>query len=223
MDISTLKEALGDEKFAELQAHVNDLTGQRDAARTESINGRKGKDEKIAKLTARVAELAEWAGIEADADLSTLPAPKGQAEAAAQYDAKLKRAIRERDEALAARDEATGKHRASMQKAAVTEALAGHKFVARDIVESYVGRSLVWEGDELLFKTDAGQLVSVKDGVAGIAKSRPELLESAGAGGAGVRKPAAGSGGKTITEAEFNAKPPKEQAELMASGYTLTD
>ena len=41
MDISKLKDKLGDETFAELERHIGDLTGQRDTARTESINGRK--------------------------------------------------------------------------------------------------------------------------------------------------------------------------------------
>lgn len=223
MDISKLKDKIGDETFAELTGYVSDLIGQRDAARTESITGRKGKDAKIAELTARLAEVSDWAGIEPDADLSALPAPKGQAEAAKQYEARLKRAERERDEARKAAEDASGRYRGSLQKIAITEALAGHEFIARDLVESYVSRSLVWEGDELMFKTDAGQLVPVKDGVSGIAKARPELLKPSGAGGAGARPPAAGSGGgKTISEAEFNAKPAKERAALMASGYTLT-
>ena len=33
MDLETLKDALGDEKFAALKTYVDDLTGQRDAAR----------------------------------------------------------------------------------------------------------------------------------------------------------------------------------------------
>ena len=223
MDIAKLKDKLGDETFAELQGYVADLVGQRDAARTESINGRKGKDQKIAERDARIAELEEWAGIEPGADLSTLPAPKGQVEAVRQYEAKLKRATQERDEARKAADEAAGKYRKSLQQAAVAKALGGHEFVARDVVETWVDQRLTWEGDDLLFKTDDGKLVSVADGVAGIAKSRPELLKAAGTGGAGVRQANAGSGGKSMTEAEFNAKSPREQAQLMASGYTLTD
>ncbi|MEO5742285.1 MAG: hypothetical protein ABIS29_16990 [Vicinamibacterales bacterium] len=192
LDISKLKEALGDEKFAALQGYVDDLTGQRDAARNESITGRKGKDSKIKELNDRLQAFAERLGVEADVDLETLPDLKGAAEAGKAYDAKLKKAARERDEAITARDEAQGKFKGSLQKAAIAEALGGHEFVARDIVETYVNGKLTWEGDELLFKTDDGKLVPVKDGVAGIAKSRPELLKPTGTGGAGVRQSNAG-------------------------------
>ena len=95
--------------------------------------------------------------------------------------------------------------------------------MARDIVESYIGQRLVWEGDELMFKADDGKLVGLKDGVAGVAKARPELLKPTGAGGAGVRSGNAGGGAKAISEVEFNSKPPTEQARLMAAGYVLTD
>ena len=41
MDIASLKEALGDEKFAALQGYVNDLIGQRDTARNEIVRLRR--------------------------------------------------------------------------------------------------------------------------------------------------------------------------------------
>ena len=224
MDIETLKEAIGDEKFSALKTYVDDLTGQRDAARRESIDGRKGKDTKIRELTDRLQAIEEWAGVEPEADLATLPAPKGQVEAVKQYETKLKRMERERSEAVAQRDEALGKFRSSLQRAAVVDALGGHEFIARDIVETYVGQRLTWEGDDLLFKTDDGKLVPVKDGVAGFAKSRPELLKPQGTGGAGVRQPAArsGSDAKTMTRAEWEAADPvARMAHAKAGGQVV--
>lgn len=188
MDLEQLKDALGDERFAALSAYVNDLAGQRDAARKESIDGRKGKDKRIQELTDRLQAIEDWAGIDPDADLDTLPAPKGAVEAAKQYEAKLKRAERERAEAVKARDDALAANRQSQQRAAIADALGGHDFLARDLVETYIGQRLTWEADELLFKTDDGKLVAVKDGVAGFAQSRPELLKPTGTGGAGVRQ-----------------------------------
>ena len=224
MDISKLKDKLGDETFAELERHIGDLTGQRDTARTESINGRKGKDKQIQELTQRLADVAEWAGVEPDADLSALPAPKGQAEAASQFEAKLKRAERERDEARQAAETASGKYRGSLQRAAVAEALGGHESVARDAVETYIGQRLVWEGEDLMFKTDAGSLVSVKDGVAGVAKARPELLKPSGTGGAGVRQPNAGGGGeRKMTRAEFEAAPAAARMAHVKAGGQVVD
>ena len=61
-------------------------------------------------------------------------------------------------------------------------------------METYVSQRLTWEGDELLFN-DGDKLVAVKDGVAGLVKSRPELLKPTGTGGAGVRDHNAGGGG----------------------------
>jgi hypothetical protein len=224
MDLSTLKEHLPEEAFAALSAHISDLTGQRDAARNESINGRKGKQATIDKQAARIAALEDYIGIDAEADLTELPPIKQQLDASKQADAKLKRAERERDEAKEAQRLSDEKLRGTMQRAALSEAIGGHEFVAKDIVETYVSQRMTWEGEELLFKTDDGKLVSVKDGIAGLAASRPELLKPAGTGGAGVRHANAGSGGqKLMHTAEFNALPPKEQAKRMADGYTLTD
>lgn len=222
MDISKLKDKLGDETFAELERHIGDLTGQRDTARTESINGRKGKDKQIQELTQRLADVAEWAGVEPDADLSSLPAPKGQAEAARQFEAKLKRAERERDEANQRAEKADGTHRDMLWQLAAAKAIGKHEFSAPDLIATHIGQNRVWEGDKWMVKTETGTLVPIEDGVATVAKTRPELLKPSGTGGAGVRQGNAGGGAKTMPEAEFNAKPPQEQSRLMADGYTLT-
>ncbi len=223
MDISALKDKLGDETFAELSTYVSDLIGQRDTARSESINGRKKLKDDLAAAQATATKALEKLGIDSADDLDTLPDAKGQGEALKQFETKVKRLERERDEALAKAADADGKHRNSLQKAAVAEALSGHEFVARDIVETFVTGRLAWEGEDLLFKTDDGKLVPVKDGVAGIAKTRPELLKPTGTGGAGVRQSNAGSGGgKTMTRAEFEALPPAQRVEQAKAGVQLT-
>ncbi len=222
MDIENLKEALGDEKFTALKSYVDDLQGQRDAARQESINGRRGMKDKLAKLEADQNALMERLGIDSLEDLDLLPDAKGAAEAAKQYDAKLKRMERQLQEATTQRDEISGKFRGSLQKAAIAEALSGHEFVARDLVETFVSQRLTWEGDDLLFKTEDGRMIPVKDGIAGIAKARPELLKSTGTGGAGVRASNAGGGGpKTMTRAEFEALAPAQRVEAAKSGVQL--
>lgn len=223
MDIESLKEALGDEKFSALKTYVDDLVGQRDAARNESINGRKGLKEKLASLENAQSTLMERLGIDSLDDLENLPDAKGAAEAAKQYEAKLKRLERQYAEEKQQREEISGKYRGSLQKAAIAEALSGHEFIARDIVETFVSQRLTWEGDDLLFRSDDGRLIPVKDGVAGIAKSRPEILKPTGSGGAGVRSTNAGSGGgaKTMTRAEFEAMAPAQKLEAAKSGVQL--
>jgi hypothetical protein len=224
MDISTLKEALGDEKFTSLQGYVNDLIGQRDAARNESITGRKKLKTDLDAAQALAAKALEKLGVDSADDLYALPDAKGQGEALKQLEAKLKRAERERDDAKKVADDASGKYRGSLQRAAIAEALGGHEFIARDVIETYVSQRLQWEGDDLLFKSDDGKLIPIKDGVAGIAKTRPELIKSSGTGGAGVRQANAGSGGqgKSMTRAEFEAMPPAQRVEQAKAGVTLT-
>lgn len=223
MDIETLKEALGDEKFSALKTYVDDLTGQRDAARNESIQGRKGLKEKLAQLESAHQQMMDKLGIDSLDDLESLPDAKGAAEAAKQYEAKLKRLERENATLKQTAEEASGKFRNSQQRAAVAEALGGHEFIARDVVETFIANRLTWEGDEILFKSDNGQLMPLKDGVAGIAKTRPELLKPTGTGGAGVRSTNAGSTGgqKTMSRAEFEAMPPSQKVEAAKAGVQL--
>lgn len=224
MDISVLKEALGDEKFAALQGYVADLTGQRDSARNESITGRKKLKDDLAAAQALAAKALEKLGVDSPDDLDSLPDAKGQGEALKQYETRIKRLERERDDAKKLADESAGKYRGSLQRAAIADALAGHEFVARDLVETFVSQRLAWEGDDLLFKADDGKMIPVKDGVAGIAKTRPELLKPTGTGGAGVRQSNAGSGGgaKTMSRAEFEAMPPAQRVEMAKAGVQLT-
>lgn len=222
MNLEPLKEKLGDETFTELKSYVEALAGQRDEARQESISGRKGLKEKLAKLEADQAQLMEKLGIDSLEDIDNLPNPKGMAEATQQYEVKLKRMQRELQDALTQKDEVSKKWRDSLQKAAMSEALSSHEFIAKDVVETFVKNQLTWEGDELLFKTSEGKLVPIGDGVAAIAKSRPELLKPTGTGGAGVRATNAGSvAAKTMTRAEFESMPPAQKVAAAKQGVQL--
>jgi len=223
MDIETLKTALGDEKFAALKTYVDDLTGQRDTARNESITGRKKLKDDLAAAQALASRALEKLGIDGADDLDALPDAKGQGEALKQFDAKVKRLERENVELKTAKDAAEGKHKTSLQRAAVADALGRHEFIARDVVETFISNRLAWEGEEILFKTDDGKLVPVADGVAGIAKSRPELLKATGTGGAGFRSAGAGGAGgqKQMTRADFEAMSPTAKVEASKAGVQL--
>jgi len=223
MDIEALKETLGDETFAQLQTYVTDLTGQRDQARNESISGRKGLKAQVDQLTASQSALMDRLGIESLDDMDKLPDAKGMAEASKQFEAKLKRAERDRDAAIAAQTELNTKYMDSKKASVLADALGAHEFLAKDVVTSFISNRLVWEGEDLLFKTDDGSLVTVKDGVSGVAKSRPELLKPTGAGGAGVRSTnARGDGGQVLMpRAEFESLSPAKQMEAVKGGVTL--
>ena len=225
MDIETLKEAIGSEKFAALKTYVDDLTGQRDAARNESIAGRKKLKDDLAAAQAVAKKALEKLGVDTAEELDSLGDAKGQGEALKQFEARVKRLERDNADLAKARDDATGKHRTAMQRAAVADALGKHEFIARDVVETFVANRLVWEGDDILFKTDDGKLVPVADGVAGVAKSRPELLKSTGTGGAGARTTGAGGGGgpKKVTRTDFETLSPAARMEHVKSGGHVID
>lgn len=223
MDLEQFKEALGDEKFSELEQHISDLQGQRDQARNESISGRKGMKEKISTLESQTEALLEKLGVDSFDEIDELPDAKGAAEAAKQYETKLKRLEKQLADAEKAREDISGRYLNTQKQIKLSEALGGHEWLARDVVESFISPRLAWDGDELLYKEESGNLVSVSDAVSGLAKSRPELLKSTGAGGAGFSsRGARGSQGtKTMTRAEFEALPPSEKVELSKSGVEL--
>jgi hypothetical protein len=226
MDIEVLKEALGDEKFTALKTFVEDLQGQRDAARNESINGRKTMKTELEALRGSQAKLLEKLGVDSLDEIEALPDAKGMAEAAKQYDVKLKRLEREKAEAIEAKTATDTKWRDSLKRAAVAEAIGKHEFVDREVVESFISQRLAFEGDDLFFKSEDGKLLAVADGVAGIAKTRPGLLKPTGAGGAGVRQSNAGGGAtgtKTVSRAEFNAMSTDTRAAIDWKTTTVTD
>lgn len=223
MDIDALKEKLGDETFAKLTAHITgyesqiaDLSGRLKTVRAKAD----AETKRAATYGDRLKALEEHFGIEEDAEISSLPSAKGQIEASKQYEAKLKRLEREKAEATERATAAETKFRDSLKRAAVSEALGGHEFVDREVVESFVSQRLQWEGDDLFFKDEGGKLLPVKDGVAGIAKTRPGLLKPTGAGGAGVRQSNAGGGGsgKTMTRSEFDKADHVQRAEFAKAG-----
>lgn len=226
MDLEQFKELLGEEKFSELSGYVGDLVGQRDQARNESISGRKKLKSDLETLTEQRSTLLEKLGVDDYAEVDSLEIDvKGAADAAKQYEAKLKRAERERDQAITERDKMHSDNLGLKKRGILSSALGGHKFIANDVVESFVSNRLVWEGDDLFYKQDDGNLVTVQDGVASIAKSRPELLESTGAGGAGIRQGNTGSnaGASTISRKDFEAKPHDQRMELVKSGIHIQE
>ncbi len=141
MDISTFKERLG-EDFAALETYVNDLAGQRDAARKESVEGRKTLKAKAETAEALNQKLMEKLGIESPDDVDTLPPAKGQAEALKQLETKLRRYetdLKTRDTDLA---ELTGKHRNTLLDVEINRALAGKEPVDRDCASRSNGRMI---------------------------------------------------------------------------------
>lgn len=186
MDIAALKDKLGDD-YDKLAAHIDDLTGQRDAARKESIEGRKTLKAKVEELTAAQSRVLEKLGIDSLDDIDSLPEPKGQAEAVKQFEAKLKKMERDLADRNTAFADLEGKHRASLMDVALSKALSAHEWVDNDVATLLAKQSIQFEGDELVFKSGE-KIMTLEDGIKTLATAKPHLLKSAGAGGSGYQQ-----------------------------------
>lgn len=229
-DLSKLKDKLDSGTLAELTAHLDELSTRAETAEDkarkatkESIDGRKAKDQRIARLS-------ELLGIEPDADLESLPDPKGQADAVKQFEAKVKRLERENADLIKARDELGGTLKSMKRETALAAALEGHRFKNPADVRVLLQSRVVEEGDELLFETDDKKRVSLKDGAAWFATTRPDYVEAKeGAGqGSGFGRGQGASGGqggsaKTMTRAEFDAATHAQRAEFAKAGGQVVD
>ncbi len=219
--LDDLKDKLDAATLAALTSHIDDLAGQRDSARTESIDGRKKLKAERDAAVSRVAAIEDWAGIDAGTDLAALPAPKGQTEAAKQFEVKFKRAERERDDALKARDELTTQMTQARRTTAIAQAVASGGFHDTEAAELLISRSVEQQDDAFMFKTREGKFIALADGAKLIATEKPHLVKAPQGTGSGWRD-AGGSAGKTIGEAQFEALRPAERAKAMADGYTVS-
>lgn len=194
MNLDDLKDKLDSETLGKLKAHIDELVAQRDAARAESIDGRKKMKAELEQLRAVKAKLFEKLGIDDDADLDSLPEVKGQAEAVKQFEQRIKRLEREREEALKKAADIENKWRASRLDADLAKVLSAYDFIDSDLVASYISARVVWEDDQLLMK-EGDRLMPLEDGVKALVQTKPHLLKAQGRQGSG-QPPAAGSGGQ---------------------------
>lgn len=186
MKIDDLKDKLDDATFDSLKSYVDELIGQRDAAKRESIDGRKNLKAEVEQLRKVKAHLFEKLGLDDDADIDNLPDAKGQADAVKQFETKLKRMERELTEKSKAFDELQGRYRSNLQQVAVQQALRGQEWFDADAAELLLSSKVEWDGDDVFYKTDKG-LVPLVDGVKLLTEQKPHLLKSAGTAGSGQR------------------------------------
>ncbi|TSA09417.1 MAG: hypothetical protein D4R79_13645 [Comamonadaceae bacterium] len=227
IDWDKLKGATLDDKALDgLKTAFDELGAQRDAARKESIDGRKGKDAKIKELTDAQDKLFERLGISAVDELDSLPDAKGQADALKQFEGKIKRLERERDEGAAARKEIEGKYTAERRERAIAQAIAKHQFIDADDARALVGMRVRQEGDDFLFDAGDGKLTSIEDGAAWMAKTKTHLVRAAGDGGSGSGFRPAGQGhqgAKTMTRAAFDVASHVERTAFAKEGGQVVD
>ncbi|MDX5298180.1 MAG: hypothetical protein LPK85_04425 [Gammaproteobacteria bacterium] len=186
MDIEELKPLLGD-KFQALKSFVDDLVGQRDAARSESISGRKGLKSELEKLKAQNATMLEKLGIDSADDLENLPDMKGQADAVKQFESRVKRLEREIADKDKALTDALTNARNGTLSGQLAKLITKHGFIDEEVMTDYLRARVEWEGDSPMFKTEDGKLLPLDEGAALVATRRPHLCKSSGVGGSGYR------------------------------------
>ena len=216
MELSALKEALG-EQFAPLETYVNDLIGQRDAARKESIDGRKTLKAKVESSETAIRTLMEKLGIDSLDDLESLPAAKGQAEAMKQLETRLKKSETDAATKDALLSEIGQKYRSAQLDVAFAKALAAHEFVDAELVADHLKAKVEWDGD---VPRVAG--ATLEEAVTAFAKAKPHLLKSKAAGGSGWN-PNAGATPVTMTRAAFAGLAPDAAQKFLKGGGKVVD
>lgn len=180
MDIEGLKDRLEPTEFEQLTQHIAALTEKAEKAVSESINGRKTIKAENERLKTLNAQIMEKLGIAEAEELESLPDLKGQAEAAKQYEAKVRRLERELAERSEMLQTISAQRRADQQSALLAKALQAHDWSDSEVVEQFVSARITWEDDKPYYKVDDGKLVSVDEGVTLLANAKPALLKSRG-------------------------------------------
>ncbi len=214
MDLTALKTKLGDD-YAALETHIADLTGQRDAARRESEQGRKALKTRVETLEALKTRLFDRLGLVSEDEIDALPdvkAAQGQSDALKQLEARLKRMENELGVKTQAYEQLQAAHRSARLDAVLAQALTKYDFVYPEIVAAYLKGRMVWDGDEPRYPGENGVSVPLAEGVTLLAQTRPQLLKTQLPGGSGFN-PARGVTPPSGVEAEF-ASTPALQAEF---------
>lgn len=212
MNLADLKDRLGDQYDA-LDAYVNSLVGQRDAARKESMDGRKAIKAENEALKAIKAKLFERLGLDDESDLDALPDAKGQAEAVKQFESRVKRLEKELQEASKAREDGDRRYRDARAGQEVQKALAAHPFIDNELAELLIRSKLDWDGDQPIYRHGETPL-ALDEGVKLLVQEKPQLLKQQPAGGSGWN-PNAKSNGAGIPDAATSRQ--KLMAQIMGA------
>lgn len=204
MDITELKDVLGD-KFEALSTHIADLTGQRDTARRESLTGRTTLKTELATAKETLAKILEKAGVETIEEFEALPPGKATAEANKVIELQAKRLAKQLEERNTAYTEIEGRWKSANLNAAVNGAISKHNFIDPETASALIRPRVEFVGDEVMYKTDAGDLIPIADAAATIAKAKPFLVQASGGSGSGAPSSARVGGFATMSRASFES------------------
>lgn len=205
MDIESLKPKLDEAEFDSLAQHIAALAEKADKAVSESINGRKTIKAENERLKTLNAQIMDKLGISDAEELDALPDLKGQADAAKQFEAKVKRLERELAERSEMLQKVSDARRADQQTALLAKAMQAHDWNDSEVVENFISSRITWEDEQPFYKLADGSLKSLDEGVTLLANEKPALLKSRGAGGSGYSKSATGAEGQPSQTLDVSA------------------
>ena len=182
MDLEAIKgKTLDGDVYSQLAAHVAAL----EARATKAAAAQQAAGDAAKRITAERDAAFDKLGVSSIEEIDAIPDGKLAADAARQFDGKLKKAERERTEALAALDDMRGRYSADRKNLALEKAIASQKFIDAEDARALLERRIKSEGDDFLFKTADGKLLPLADGAALIAKTKPHLVQAPAAGKSG--------------------------------------
>jgi len=119
------------------------------------------------------------------------------AEAVRQFEAKLKRAERERTEAQQQLAQLTERFDGQRRTLALKDALASQPFIDADDARVLIERGVQADGDGFVFQGADGKVMGLQDAAAWLAKTKPYMVAAphAGSQGSGFKPGAQGAGG----------------------------
>lgn len=217
MDIEKLKAVLGAD-FDELSAHVAALTEQRDKARQESIKGRQTLKDELAAKTDLLNKVFEKAGVENFDEFDALPPGKATAEANRVIELRAKNLQAKLDEAAAKLGDVEGRWKGERLNSALNTAVTKHAFIDTETAIALLRPRSEFVGDEIMYKTDTGDLVPIAEAAAGIAKAKPFLVQASGFSGSGAPGSQQQRGMSSMTRASFEALTPDARMVAIKAG-----
>ena len=220
-DLELLKDKVDGETLAALSSYIGDMDGKLKTVRKKADIA----DAATAKAAQIEARILEKFGIESLDDLDNLPDPKaakGNDETIKQFEARLKRVERDRDEAIKAKDSVLAQMTQAKKQAAIAQALSNGGFADVESAELLLSRSVEQVDDDFVFKTRDGRHIPLVDGAKLIATEKPHLVKAPQGTGSGWRD-SGGAPAKTMPRSAFDALRPAERAKTMAAGFTITE
>lgn len=188
MDITKLKDQLEPEEYEALDNHVRELIGQRDSARRESIDGRKGKQQELVNLQAQQEKILKALDLSLPEELDDMPDMSSRKADLDRLAAQEKSLTTKLQTAQAERDQAQAKLKDAHKKRELADALGKHNLVDLNVVAAFIEPRLQWDGEDLIYISEAGVPSSVEDGIKALVRSRPSLLHTLPEQGAGFRE-----------------------------------